>query len=68
MTIQINKLKKGERFNISSDDERIYIRGDYVFKENKYACSPLNDPQQTELFAGTKLVYQVFAYGWQKKE
>lgn len=62
MPVQINNLKKGERFKLHPDDEQIYIRRDYVFKENKYACSPVNAPQERELFTGKELVHQVFFY------
>jgi len=61
--IQVNMLKKGEHFRISPDDEKMYRRGDFVFKENKYACIRIGKAGATELFAGTELVYRVSVYG-----
>lgn len=57
--IQVNMLKKGERFKLHPGDERVFIRRDYVFKENKYACSPLDEPQGRELLAGKTKVFKV---------
>lgn len=65
--IQVNMLRKGERFKRNPGDKEILVRGDYVFRENKYACSPLDSPRQKELLAGTEQVYQVFAYTGIKK-
>lgn len=55
-------LKKGERFKIHIEDVQIYVRGDYVFKDNKYICSVIDKPEIEELFAGKKKVFKVSAY------
>lgn len=65
--IQVNMLKKGERFKRHPEDKKILVRGNYVFRENKYACSPLDCPRQKELLAGTEQVYQIFVYTGIKK-
>lgn len=62
MEIQINMLKKGERFKIHIEDMKIYVRGDYVFKDNKYICSLIDKPEIKELFAGKKKVFKMCTY------
>lgn len=62
MEIQVNMLKKGERFKLHPGDERIYVRQDYVFKENKYTCSLLNAPRERVLLDGNRRVFRVLAY------
>lgn len=55
-------LKKGERFKIHLEDTKIYVRGDYVFKDNKYLCSYFEESQIEELFAGKKKVFKINVY------
>lgn len=50
MGIQINMLKKGERFRLHQDTSKIYFRRGYIFIENMYACSPVDDPWQADSF------------------